>query len=179
MAFSTWLVPTDQKDHFKWFAGVALRDTSVAGGRGIFTFAGMWKGDCIRKIKPNVVTTRCRADDFIPADPRSDFRMDTTAESAELRVRHKGRTHFVRWTAPSTPTPYGFQESCDDGEGLGAGLYRHTDARGRLFGRRLRANDELRFADLSSGLMASQCSGRDFTFDRTTGEASLSFTTPR
>ncbi|MBW3595310.1 MAG: hypothetical protein KY391_06995 [Actinobacteria bacterium] len=178
LAFSAWLVPMDERNHFKWYAAVGWHDSSVAGGRGVWSMAGFMRGHCVRKETRRKVSTRCFGNDFIQGNPNKDFEMDAAADSAVLRIRRGGRTHFVKWTAAPVPDVYAAQEWCGGAtdRGFGGGIARTADAHGRFFGHRFESNKALEYAGMWSGVMASRCSGDShFEFDPRTGTARLSW----
>lgn len=189
MAFADWFVRTDQANEFKWFAAHVMRDTSLVSDSNWFSFAGLVKGRCTREKTPKYISIDCEGTNFIHADPDKDFEMSTLATEAKLRVRHRGRTHVVRWSVP----PGGFGtywagEYCfsggegepeEEGEGHGGGIWNPADAGGRLFGHRFDDPAQARYAALASGAMVTTCSFRSVDYDPDAGSMRVTYRIPR
>lgn len=185
-AFADWFVATGEKNHFTWLGAYVLRSTILAGDGEWFDFAGFVKGSCVREKKPKYTSIECVGTDFIHADADDDFEMSPLATDAELRVRHKGRTHAVRWVAEPHGGTYLASEYCftiengeqeQEGEGHGAGMWNMAEASGNFFGHRFRGGS--RYAALVKGAMVTTCSFREVEYDAEDGTLRLSIRIPR
>ncbi len=188
LAFADWMIPTAQKNEFKWYAAYAARSTKVPSGSGWFNFAGFVKGDCIRKKKPNSVMTSCESTDYIAGDVERDFKMDALAESAVLKVRKGGHTHVARWSA-TEPGLYSASEYCftieegeeeEEGQGHGGGIWRDADPTTRFFGRSFTSKAKgPSFGVLLTGVMVTTCSFRSIEYDEATNTLRVTSRVPR
>lgn len=187
-AFADWFVPTGEKNEFKWLAAYVYRNSSVGSDGDWFSFAGFVKGRCIREKTRRSISIECVGNNFIHGDPEKDFDMSPLATDAQLRVRHKGRTHVVRWSVP----PGGFgtyfaAEWCftieegeeEEGEGRGGGIWNPAEADGHFFGHRFRDPTQVRYAALVTGVMVTTCSFRSVDYDPDTGSLHVSYRIPR
>jgi hypothetical protein len=180
-AEADWLVPTQERNHFRWYYAWVEEKTGAGDVPGSFVSVG--SGDCVRKKTKQYTSTTCLGKRFAGERGTSGFTMAPDASSAELSFKHKGITNHVTWSGGKQPGPYGAQEWCsdtqgDEGRGFGAGLWRDARATGTIFGSKLTKKTNTFWSGLSTGAMASQCSWVDRSFTKD-GRALLKVRVPR
>ena len=159
-ALANWLRPTQEKNHYRWFFAAGATDLRV-GGREEPPFATFGKGICIRKRKRTFVDITCITRSQTGAEGPSTFEMDAAATEARLRVRRNGPTRKATIVAgePSDNSLYQAGVSCGNGSGAGAGIFRFSEATGRMFGRRLKSSGRYDFSMMMSGALVDTCDG--------------------
>ena len=180
-AEADWMVPTRERNHFRWYYAWVEDKTGAGDVPGSFVSVG--SGECDRKKTKRYISIICWGKRFAGARGTSGFTMAPDASSAELHFKHKGDTQHVSWRDGKPPGLYQAEEGCSDtqgneGRGLGAGIWRDARATGKIFGARLTKKTNGFWSGLSTGAMASQCSyvARSLTED---GRAHLEVKIPR
>ena len=189
IAYADWMFPTKHKNEFKWLGAWVWRTTDIPKTKRRFSFAGFVRGLCTRERTPDYVMVDCVSRDLIRGRANRDFEMSPLALDAELRIRHRRRTHVVRWRGQPSPNGLSIQgEACysvkkgeaeKEGEGHGAGIWNRAGATGHFLGRRFRRPGQVRAAALITDVMASTCSFRDVRYDRDTGTLHVTTRLPR
>ena len=187
--FADWMLPTGEKNQFKWFGAYVMRGTAVLGDGDGFSFAGFVKGRCVRERTPKYVSISCDGEDFVSGNPHKDFEMSPAATEGTLRVRRDGRTHVVHWdSGASVVGTYFLSEYCfsvepgeepeQEGEGHGAGIWNPAHATGKFFGHRFDADAPARWSALATGATVTTCSFRSVDYDPATGSLHVEFHIP-
>jgi hypothetical protein len=155
-ALASWLRPTQEKNHFRWFFAAGATDVRV-GGREEPPFATFGKGMCVIKKKKKFLDITCSARSQAGAEGPSAFEMDPAATEARLRVRKRGVNRTARIVAgePSDDSLYRAGVSC--GTGGGAGIFRFSDATSRMFGRRFTTSRRYDSSMMMSGALVDAC----------------------
>ena len=159
-ALASWLRPTQEKNHFRWFFAAGATDLRI-GGREEPPFATFGKGICIRKRKRTFVDITCGARSQTGAEGPRTFEMDAAATEAQLRVRRDGINRRAKIVAgePNDDSLYQAGVSCGNGGGAGAGIFRFSEATARMFGRRFKTTGRYDFSMMMSGALVDTCGG--------------------
>ncbi len=170
-AFASWAVPTDHPRKFLFFFAVGTHDLHV--GERETTVSAVGKGVCWKDKARRATQVSCRGGlGFIDERP-SSFEMDSLATGARVRVRGRGDVHKARWKARAASDDgfYTSELECELGGGAGAGFVRFSKARGRLFGRELKARRWFDFSLMMSGAFVEACPrAASFVTDVAAGE---------
>lgn len=151
LAFADWKGKQFDRNHWQWFGAFVFENSGSTGSELV---GGVFKGRCVRTPGQGV---SCSG--FGNGMSRGDsFAMSPAASDATLDVEDKRFSHRVEWVASNDLPGYFQSESrCSAGGGKGAGIVRHANSKGDVFGRHFESKGTFGWNMLWSGAHVTQC----------------------